>query len=363
MFFDKRKKVQKLCEKAEVLYYQQQPEAAEQAVLRARELAATLPDVSLDTQLHMQSLLAGIYRFTERYDLALQETLSSLPLLEQRGQEDEHFAGILNNAGEILLDLGRPQDALPYLERAVALKERLYADAPQTAPSGGLQGDPAMELAVTYRDLGRTHAAVGNIADAVQWYEKALDKIGQGGDLGQLTEISSETARYLTELGQQDRAVDLLRHAEDIITRSLKTPMVPSAVRNPHHMFFELMKKDFAENGRVPSEFLRLRIQRFTLQHQMGRGIDAEELPELTDAYARINGEHSPEVADEYQALAVDLHLLGQASGQRAYLEQARDHYEYALPILSEAMGEDHPEVQRIEESIEEVREDLAKLP
>ncbi len=359
MFFDKLKKIEKLCEKAEALYYQQQPEAAEDALLKARDLAASVPDLPMEARMMMHSLLGAIYLFTERPEQALDETLSSLPLWEDRGIEDDQFASVLGSVGEILLELERPVEALPYLERAVTMREKLVTAAPGTARPAAAQGDPAVELAFAYRDLGRTHVAVGRIPDAVLAYEKALAKIGRSGDLSLLTELSCETATHLAELDQPGRAVEILRYAEEAFTGALSAPARSTAGLGPHDMVFELMKKDYAEHGRVPSDFLRLRIERLKLCCQMGQDISAEELPALTATYARVSGDHAPEVADEHQALAVDLHLLGQVSGIRAHLEKAREHYEFALPILTQAMGDDHPDVQRLEAYYEELREDL----
>jgi predicted Zn-dependent protease len=125
--------------------------------------------------------LASAYYAARDFDLAI---TTSAPLL----QANPNDARLLGLKGNSLLQLRRPEEAVPILEQAVARDPR----------------NPGVRLA-----LGRAHLQIGNFAAAIALIEEQLP----GDDDGSL---HVQLSRAYMGLGQTDKARALLTESQEI---------------------------------------------------------------------------------------------------------------------------------------------------
>jgi tetratricopeptide (TPR) repeat protein len=75
-----------------------------------------------------------------------------------------------NNLGYMLADIGRRADAEPEYRAAMAIREQLVADAPGVP-------DYAVDLGGSYVNVGNLVSAAGDVAGALTWYTKAVERL------------------------------------------------------------------------------------------------------------------------------------------------------------------------------------------
>ena len=122
--------------------HQQQGELGDAIALYRRSLAV-YPTAEAHTY------LGWAYSYMDRYDEAIAECEKAIAL-------DPTFGNPYNDIGAYLLAQGRPEEAVPWLERATAAPRY---DTPQFA----------------YLNLGRTYEALGQPYRALGCYDRALD--------------------------------------------------------------------------------------------------------------------------------------------------------------------------------------------
>ena len=96
------------------------------------------------------TFLGWVYSFEDRYEEAIAECKRAIAA-------DPTFGNPYNDIGVYLMELGRPDEAIPWLERAMQAPRY---ESPQF---------PHMNLA-------RIHEARGDLLDAVQEFSKGLEK-------------------------------------------------------------------------------------------------------------------------------------------------------------------------------------------
>jgi len=129
--------------------------------LRLYELA--LP--RLDDDAHTAAIIANIglvQREVERFEEALASLQRALAIKERvYGTEHHEVASTLSNLGKVQSDLGRFEEALASLQRALAIKERVH-------------GTEHHEVASTLTNLGKVQSDLGRLSDAESSARRAL---------------------------------------------------------------------------------------------------------------------------------------------------------------------------------------------
>lgn len=123
-------------------YREQMRGQLEQAVQLYTESLAAYPTAEAHT------FLGWTYSFLERLDDAIEECKKAIAV-------DPDFGNPYNDIGSYLIKLGRPDEAIPWLERAV------------TAPRYEPRHYP-------HCNLGRVYRAKGMLNKAIEEFEKAL---------------------------------------------------------------------------------------------------------------------------------------------------------------------------------------------
>lgn len=164
----------------------------------------------------LKNELMGFYRKEGREDKAVSFAQSALADLEKLGLEDTVTAGTcLVNVGTVFFTFHRAEEALPYLERARILYEKLL---PEDDPRlGGL-----------YNNTGLTLTDLERFDEALELYELALSVMGKrpGGELEEaITHLNM--ADTLTEkLGSENAESAVEKHLV-AAEKKLDAPGVP----------------------------------------------------------------------------------------------------------------------------------------
>lgn len=130
----------------------------------------------------------------------------ALTLLDEAGAEpDEREAYCLANLGELLVEMGRPGEAVDVLEDSVQIAGEVFGDVPAARVT------PHVRLGDAYGDMGR-------VDDALASYDAALEAARESGDL--YTEDVALAMRgralCLLDRGDVDEGVELVWQAVDL---------------------------------------------------------------------------------------------------------------------------------------------------
>lgn len=126
---------------------------------RSAELAAASGDIIL--QIRTLVRRSAAYRFQGDFQTALADAVDALTLLEEHdGAPADLHAEALRAKGICLGLMGKPQDALHWLERSLQEYEEL--NEPQS-------------VTMLLMELGLTHMNIGHYATALRQYNRALD--------------------------------------------------------------------------------------------------------------------------------------------------------------------------------------------
>jgi len=207
------------------------------------EDAADVPGLTLDlasAQVNIGEIVSEIGKPED----ALHAYHESIMLLEQELEESPEerermrlLAKAVNGAGVVLDAMGRAEEALEYYERARTLIDRLLAEQPE---------DPELqrELAGVLRNIGTIRVRSGQVDQGAQMFERSLETVeailGEGADheLNLYSEaLSLEVlgkARYIR--GDVDEAIRLYKRALAVFDRLLD--------RQPNHTLF-VYKRSF----------------------------------------------------------------------------------------------------------------------
>ncbi len=163
-----------------------------------RALAATIP---------VNDLLERAARASEAYN-QLERALRFYELALQRIDDEALQAATIGDLGIVQYELGRFEDALATLQRALAIKEHVY-------------GPDHHEVAVTLTNLGIVQYELGRLEDALATLQRALaikehvygpDHHQVASTLGNLGIVQQELGRLEDALATQQRALAIKEH-------------------------------------------------------------------------------------------------------------------------------------------------------
>jgi tetratricopeptide (TPR) repeat protein len=209
--------------------------------------------------------------------------------------------------GELLVKLGRPADALPFLEEAHALALR------QEGPS-------AARTVARAQLLGTTCVAAERYADAARVLRPALQHL-PADDLDRRASVAFELGLALDRSGAEEEAVR----------------RVDEAVR---------LTRQLSERAGVPHVALANRLGMMAQIHQRrGRGGEAEGLLlEALEAERRLHGDASPEVAAMTAQLGHFCYRVGRADEAVGWMDTATS-------LVETALGAEHPQTVAMAEA------------
>ncbi|WP_433265927.1 FxSxx-COOH system tetratricopeptide repeat protein [Actinosynnema sp. CS-041913] len=277
------------------------------------------------------------------------------------GPDHPTVATRLNNLGLALSDLGRPADARPLFERALAITETTYGpDHPTVA-------NRLSNLGLALSDLGRP-------ADARPLFERALaiTETTYGPDHPEVATCLNNLAGALSDLGRPADARPLFERALAITetTYGPDHPTVATCLNNlagalsdlgrpadARPLFERALAIDEAAYGPDhPTVANRLSNLGLALS-DLGRPADTRPLLERALAITETTcGPDHPEVATCLNNLAGALSDLGRPA-------DARPLFERALAIDEAAYGPDHPTVANRLNNLASALSDLGQPP
>jgi len=226
-------------------------------------------------------------------------------------QNDSRLATPLSNLALTWWDLGRPDRALPLLERALAIDEHSNGpDAPDV-------GSSMNAVAIMLQELGRAEQARPLLERALTITETAY-----GPDHPQLVYPLNNLGEVLRELGRAEQARPLLERALTITETAY----------GPDHPQLGLVLNNLGE-----------------VLRELGRAEQARPLLERALTITKTAyGPDQPQLGLVLNNLGLTLRELGRA-------EQARPLLERALTITKTAYGPDHPNVALIRRNLDRI--------
>ena len=229
------------------------------ALARMQEAARIFHDLGLS---HPEGATIGhlpmIYGPLGDYDAALRTAQQGLksayanqdPLMEQR---------IVEHIGTIYLRLGKPGEALPYLQRSIALTPQT-----KTAPTGmQLHLNALLSLGEAYAGVGRTGKALASLEEGLAMARKmgraaseaqALDLLGEYW----LRRNGLAKARSLFEQGLA--IAERIRGPQLILSARRGSARVASRMNNPEEAWIQLkaaLEEMESVRARIPTPDLR----------------------------------------------------------------------------------------------------------
>lgn len=258
---------------------------------------------------------------------ALESARRSVALTtELGGPQHPHLGSALLHEGEILLALGRPDQATPPLRQAVAIREKHYGPthpdvmSTQAALGAALVGSGSVDEGLA---LLATAAATAETSDAANLAAAVLNRVGM---------VYSDT-------GREDEA----RRAYEGALRALQQahpdghPAIAVILSNIAHMDFMAGQYEVALEGFTEALALERRLRpghdpnRAGTLHNRGRalaelGRDEEAIADLREARTLLADEAlQPPMVQIAVHLAAALRRLGHAHEARVVLDTARE--------------------------------------
>ncbi|RZU11430.1 tetratricopeptide repeat protein [Kribbella rubisoli] len=187
--------------------YEEALESAEQAVAAYRGIATTADSAEhLPRLVESMTVLSNALAQLGRHEEALLPALEAVEIVRSSADTDRssRLAGLLNNLGIRLWDLGRREESLAQLEEAVTLYQQLAEGQPATY---------APEYASSLNNLGIRLAQQGRRDEAVERIELAVEIRGRLADFNPavyrplLASALSNLGNALAELGRHDEAL------------------------------------------------------------------------------------------------------------------------------------------------------------
>ena len=235
------------------------------------------------------------------YPAALKSFKYAVKLSEGFGNKDARHATGLNNIGVVLRKMGRFNEAIPYYQKALSIRESVL-------------GENHPLVSSTVNNIALLKKELGEYTQAEPLYRRAIAimESNYGADDERLATSLNNLAGLYVEMGRYKEAKSLYRRALTIREKKLGKDHVDTA----------LSQSNLAG-----------------LFQQLGDYSSAEKLYKnalITDK-KKLGAEH-PVVAFDIQNLA----NLYQAQGR---LDEADSLYEQALSIAKKRLGEKHPKV------------------
>ncbi|MBI4704290.1 MAG: tetratricopeptide repeat protein [Deltaproteobacteria bacterium] len=263
-------------------------------------------------------------------------------LAERDGASPEEKATALNNLGDVLRRLGRPDEARAHHEEALGLA-RATGDPWHPEIGHGEDG-----LARVAESLGRYGEAAEHFARAMEHAERRL-----GRDHPRVAQIASFLGEALREAGRLDEARAAHARALSVCERSLgpDTPQYASALNNlalvemdrgEHTSAVELAEKAVAAGERLGLDEAARAGHLDTLGNALERRGDRAAAVALFRAALAMRerslGPRDPAVAASHANLGATLLDGGE-------LVAAREHTERALALWEASLAPGHPDI------------------
>ena len=367
-FGGKAKKAESLTEAAQQAYYEHDYTLAESRANEALAIVTELGDQATPIYASLVSILTGVYRFTDRVGEAVELTLKSLPLLEEfLGSEEFHLGGMYNNAGQLLHEVGRSEEALVKLEKGVEIKRRAYdrlAREIEKEESSAFDiseyHEIANSIALSYVDIIRVQHALERADDMSRTLDQAFPFVRENCSI----EYCQTIGEMLQELGRPEQAEALLDHAVKQFVGALGEQKNDFAALDPSVMTFELYKEEFKKSGNVPAPLLRAMIDLARVRHGLGLPYEsASDLPQLGVTESRIYKQHPLELAPHHDELGIAFHLLAQATADTVAFERAEEQYRKALDIYSHDPEGQAEQIEELKTNLNELLADTGRPP
>lgn len=286
--------------------------------------------------------LAELLRKDGRFDEAYEQYSSALEILE-RSPHPLLQAQVLSDLGLLHRDWGRHQQALPYYQRALELKEQVCgADHPSTAES-------LNDLALLYQDLL-------DLTKAIPLYRRALD-IGErrlGPNHPDIATTLNNLAGACRSSGNMDEAETHYRRAliirERILGRDHPHTMISvgnmasllQAQKNfpeARAMFERAIESITARLGEDHPDTIRLRTSHAFLLRDSGDFNGAEQTLRRTVSIARTA------LGKSHDGVAACINNLASTLRKMNRDDEAAPLYEEAITIWEISLGPCHPHV------------------
>lgn len=180
--------------------------------------------------------LSQIYKLAGKGEAAIQTLQQAVPVLRALPDQEAMLAGCLSNAGELLLNMGHPKEAVPTLEEAQRLMERAL-------------GPEHEDVATVLNNLAGAYHATGQVMRAMQLQARVVQirQFRLGGRHPLVGQAMSNMGAFYLSLGHSAEALPLLQRAVEIARLSdsvEKADDVASALNN--------LSSAFQTMGRLP---------------------------------------------------------------------------------------------------------------
>lgn len=280
-----------------------------------------------------------------RDESAMADQRERIRRIEERKGETEELADALNVLGYLLWARGRFAEALPVMERALAITER------GTEPGDPRRAKRHSQISAQLQGLERLDEARAHTERSLAIRESSL-----GAEHPETTESLRDLAGLLRAQGKLSDAKPLYERVLAIRERTLppQHPETGDALNSLGALLYDLGEFDLAY--RHLDRARSIRESRFPPNHPLiattlsniasvltkqGKFAEARVLYERALAIREASfPPNHPVIAKSLAGLAAVLESLGDSKG-------ARPLYERTLAIREEAYGPDHPEVAR----------------
>ncbi len=298
--------------------------------------------------------LGGVLVSTNRFQEAEEAYRKALKLLEQIHQDQgPEAAAVLGNLAILYKISGRPRDALPFFEKALALRREILGASSRLAQQ-------LINVAGAYDVLGESEHSLSLLDEAEQMQRPLVAPVSM-----HYAQLHLERGRALMHLNRLDAA-----KSEFAKTHELYQQLLP-----PEHEFQQLLRNDEAElalmkpdNGaqldrvsaNLAGDIERMRKPDASAKGALARALtlaaqaaflrnDMENAARLAhesrDEYVAMNGESAWQIAN------CDW-LLGRIALARGDRKAARELLKAAADSLAKALGPDHSLTRSARESL-----------
>jgi tetratricopeptide (TPR) repeat protein len=289
----------------------------------------------------------GYEAFTEGdFETAEERLTAALEMAETLNIQDIRLASVLNSLSGVYGATGREAEALEPCIHAFRIMEQACEP-----------GDS--DLFGVAQNIARIQEKLGNPDEALQWAKRAYEIAG--GNIKAQGEAALAYSDALLQASRaQEAAAILSSTCEGFLAFLAGAENSLALMTDP---LAEMIKEEYRLEKREPPLLLKLRINLAKARHALGQADGSiASLPEMGTFEARTHGEDSKELGMKYQELGVALHLLAQATHQRAHFAKADEYYQRSFKVLEKACEADDPDFEDLQANMQELQDDVSKL-
>ncbi|MQA88623.1 MAG: diguanylate cyclase [Gemmatimonas sp.] len=280
---DRRLMVKVLRQLLRCAFYTRNPDAALLRGMQALQLSRDVDDRATEALTHND--LGLVYGRLGDFEGALEHLLAGLRILQQDASSS--VGSLLNNIGNVYLELGDNREALNFFQRAL---DPLRAEGAERA------------VGIALGNVGRANTALGNHEEALTAYEESLGRHRENRDMPYVPPALARLATALGALGQEEEARRVFDEALAMVA---------------NHQHGEFADEVYAAEGR------------FHLERN-----------ELDGAVSRLRQALDLIPADESTRRLYELHeALSEGLERRGDLQEALEHFK-AYHRISQAVGD-----------------------